>query len=165
MRRWAGRLLGAVAIALAGAFVGLAAAGGWLYWNRVERHAAQTTRTVLAPLAAEEIPKVLGYDYQTVERSMTEAYPLLTPEYRQKFEDRATSDIIPQARDRQVVNQISVVGVGVLAAHRVTGSVMVYMNRTVSDKSSKEPLYDGSRVRVDYQKINGEWLIDEIKPI
>ncbi len=62
---------------------------------------------------------MFGYDYQTVERSLNDAYPLLTPDYRQEFEDRANKDIIPQARERQLVSQANVVGVGVL--ERATG--------------------------------------------
>ena len=107
---------------------------------------------------------MFGYDYQTVERSLNEVYPLLTPDYRQEFEDRANKDIIPQARERQLVSQANVVGVGVLTAQRDSASVMVYMNRTVTDKS-KTPIYDGSRLRVDYQKIDGKWLIKYITPI
>ena len=76
--------------------------------------AKQATRAELAPLAKEQIPLVFGYDYQTVERSLDDVYPLLTPTYRQEFEDRATKDIIPQARERQLVSQANVVGVGVL---------------------------------------------------
>ena len=72
----------------------------------------------LTPLAAKQIPQVFGYDYQTVERSLNEVYPLLTPDYRQEFEDRANKDIIPQARERQLVSQANVVGVGVLSAQR-----------------------------------------------
>jgi Mce-associated membrane protein len=63
-----------------------------------------------------------------------------------------------------VVVQASVVGVGVMAAKRDSASVMVYMNRTVTDKS-KEPVYDGSRLRVDYQRVGGKWLINYITPI
>lgn len=160
----AARLVGFLTVLLALGFVGLAAVGGWLYWNRVELRGEQTTRTELEPLAAQQIPKVFGYDYQTVERSLNEVYPLLTPDYRREFEDRATKDIIPQARERQVVSQANVVGVGVLSAQRDSASVMVYMNRTVTDKS-KQPVYDGSRLRVDYQKIDGKWLIKYITPI
>ena len=60
---------------------------------------------------------------------------MLTPDYRKEFEDRANKDIIPQARERQLVSQANVVGVGVLDAQRNSASVMVYMNRTVTDKS------------------------------
>ena len=141
-----------------------AGVGGWLYWQRVETRGEQGARDELAPLAAQQIPQVFGYDYQTVERSLTEAYPLLTPDYRQEFEDRANKDIIPQARERQLVSQANVVGVGVLDAQRNSASVMVYMNRTVTDKS-KQPIYDGSRLRVDYQKVDGKWLINYITPI
>ncbi len=158
------KLLGALSVLIAVGFVALAGIGGWLYWNRVEINGEQAARAELAPLAAQQIPKVFGYDYQTVERSLNEIYPLLTPNYRHEFEDRANKDIIPQARERQLVSQANTVGVGVLAAKRDSGSVMVYMNRTVTDKS-KQPVYDGSRLKVDYVKVNGQWLINYITPI
>jgi Mce-associated membrane protein len=158
------RLLSAFIVLLAMGFVGLGGLGGWLFWERAELQSEQAARNELPPLAADQIPKVFGYDYQTVERSLNEVYPLLTPEYRQEFEDRATKDVIPQARERQLVSQAHVVGVGVMTAQRNSATVMVYMNRTVTDES-KEPVYDGSRLRVDYQKIDGKWLIEYIAPI
>jgi Mce-associated membrane protein len=164
MRRWATKLVALVAVLIAIGFVGLAGVGGWLYWNRTELRSEQATRAELAPLAAKQIPEVFGYDYQTVERSLNNVYTLLTPDYRREFEDRATKDIIPQARERQVVSQANVVGVGVLAAQRNSASVMVFMNRTVTDKS-RQPVYDGSRLRVDYRKVDGKWLINYITPI
>ncbi|WP_102141560.1 mammalian cell entry protein [Mycobacterium hubeiense] len=164
MRSWTARLVGFVAVLLAIGVVALAGVGGAMYWNRVELRGEQTTRATVAPLAVDQIPKVFGYDYQTVETSLTDAYNLLTPEYRQEFQERATKDIIPQARDRQVISQANVVGVGVLTAQRNSASVMVYMNRTVTDKS-RQPVYDGSRLKVDYEKVDGKWLISYIKPI
>lgn len=158
------RFVGVLSVLVAVAFVASAGVGGWLYWNRVEQRGEQAARAELAPLAEQQIPKVFGYDYQTVERTLNEVYPMLTPSYRQEFRDRADKDIIPQARDRQLVSQAHVVGVGVLTAQRESASVMVYLNRTVTDKS-KEPIYDGSRLRVDYQKVDGKWLIQYITPI
>lgn len=158
------RLWGTLAVVLAAGVVALSTLGGWLYWNGVQLIGEQTTREELTPLAAEQIPRVFGYDYQTVERNLNDIYPLLTPAYRQEFRERADQDIIPQARDRQLVSQANVVGVGVLDAQRDSASVMVYMNRTVTDES-RQPVYDGSRLRVDYQKIDGNWLINYITPI
>jgi Mce-associated membrane protein len=159
--RW---LIAAVVSLLTITFIGLAVAGGWLYWQRVETRGEQAARAALPPLASKEIPEVFAYDYQTVERSLGAAYPLLTPAYRREFEKSANDQIIPEARKREVVVQASVVGVGVMAAQRNSASVMVYMNRTVTDKT-RQPLYDGSRLRVDYQKIGGKWLINYITPI
>jgi Mce-associated membrane protein len=158
------KLIGVLTVLLAAGFVALAAYSGTLFWNHEVQASERDARDELAPLAAQQIPKVFGYDYQTVERSLNEVYPMLTPEYRQEFEDRALKDIIPQARERQLVSQAHVVGVGVMTAQRNSASVMVFMNRTVTDKS-KEPIYDGSRLRVDYQKIDGKWLIEYITPI
>jgi Mce-associated membrane protein len=159
--RW---FVAGLAAVLAAVFVGAAGVGGALYWDRVQSSAEQSVRAELPDIAKQQIPAVFGYDYQTVERSLTDAYTLLTPAYRKEFEQRANADIIPQARQRQVVSQANVVGVGVMDAHRDSASVLVYLNRTVTDKS-RQPLYDGSRLRVDYQKIGGRWLINYITPI
>jgi Mce-associated membrane protein len=145
-------------------FVGLAAAAGWFYWDRVETRGEQAARAALPALAKDEIPRVFAYDFQTVERSLSEAFLLLTPSYRREFERSVNAQIIPEAKKREVVVQANVVGVGVMAAKRDSASVMVYMNRTVTDKS-KQPVYDGSRLRVDYQQIGGKWLINFITPI
>lgn len=161
--RWIVRVIVAL---VAVAFVSLAAVGGGLYWQRVETRSEQAARAELGPLAQQQIPSVFTYDYKTVERNLTDAGNMLTPSYRKEFEDRANSEIIPQARQRELVSQANVVGVGVLDAQRDSAAVMVYINRTVSDKTNREqPIYDGARLRVDYQKIDGKWLINYITPI
>jgi Mce-associated membrane protein len=158
------KVVAALAVLIAVGIVGLGAVGGRLYWDRVETRGEQSARQELAPLAQQQIPQFFGYDYQTVEGSLGKVYPLLTPTFRKDFEDRALKDIIPQARQRQLVSQANVVGVGVLEAQRNSASVMVFLNRTVTDKS-KQPIYEGSRLRVDYQRIDGKWLINFFAPI
>ena len=108
--RW---LVTGIAALMAAAFVGSGRGGRLLYWQRVETRGEQAARDELGPLAQKQIPTVFTYDYKTVERSLSDAYHLLTPDYRREFEDRANSDIIPQARQREVVSQANVVGVGV----------------------------------------------------
>jgi len=100
MRKGVSRLLGTLTVVLAMGFVACAGVGGWLYWNRVELRGEQTARTAVGDLAKSQIPLIFGYDYQTVEGSLGKVYPLLTPDYRQEFENRANKDIIPQARER-----------------------------------------------------------------
>jgi Mce-associated membrane protein len=162
--RWRWWLIAVAGCLSVASIVGLSAAGGWFYWERVQTRGEQSARAVLPALAAKEIPEVFGYDYQTVERSLADVYPFLTPDYRQEFQKSANAQIIPEAKKREVVVQANVVGVGVITAKRDSASVMVYMNRTVTDKS-RQPLYDGSRLRVDFKRIDGEWLIAYITPI
>ncbi len=144
--------------------IALSALAGTLYWDRVQARAEAAAGAELPGLAISQIPQVFGYDFQTVERSLTEAAQLLTPEFRREFEERSTRDIIPQARERQVISQAHAVGAGLLDAQRESASVLVFMNRTVTDKA-KQPVYDGSRLRVEYQKVDGKWLISNITPI
>ncbi|WP_409435368.1 mammalian cell entry protein [Mycobacterium sp. SMC-14] len=154
----------AVLVGVLGAFVGLGAAAGSLYWSRVEVRGEQSARTELVQLAKDEIPKVLGYEYKTVEGSLTETYSMFTGDYRREFEARVVNDIIPQARAQQLVNQVDIVGIAALPSHRTSGSVLVFVNRTVTGKS-KEKYYEGSRLRVDFRKIDRKWLISNIVPI
>ncbi|MCB0927607.1 MAG: mammalian cell entry protein [Mycobacterium sp.] len=154
----AGVLVVAVALVVLAGFAG---AG---YYNLSTAEAAQLSRAQLRQLAFDAVPKVFGFDYQTVEASMTEAEGLLTPAYRIEFAERAKTDIIPAARERRLVTQVTVTGAGVLDAHRDTGSVLVFMNRTVTDKSKKSQ-YDGSRLRVDFTRVDGHWLINYIVPV
>jgi len=146
----------------AAAFVALAGYGGALYWDRVELRGEKQARAELGPLASKQVPEIFGYDYQTVERSLDNAYPMFTPQFRRQFQEKAKANIIPQARDRQMVSQVNVVGFGVMDAHRNSGSVMVYINQTWIDKS-RQPLYNGSRIKVDYQRLDGRWLINSIE--
>jgi Mce-associated membrane protein len=164
MGRLSSRLTVLVAVLFAAGFVALAGFGGTLYWNRVEQVGEQEARTELPQLAAQQIPIILGFDYQTIERSRTDAYRLLTSDFRREYEDDTTKNVIPAARERQLISQVNVVGVGMLDAHRDSGSVMVYMNRVLTDKT-KQPLYDGSRLKVDYQKVGQDWRIKNITPI
>jgi Mce-associated membrane protein len=164
MGRLSAKLVVLVGIVFAVALIALGGLGGTLYWNRVERVGEQQARAELPQLAAQQIPIILGFDYQTIERSRTDAYNLLAPDFRREYEDDTTKNVIPQARDRQIVSQVNVVGVGMLDAHRDSGSVMVFMNRVLTDKT-KQPLYDGSRLRVDYEKVGRDWRIKNINPI
>jgi Mce-associated membrane protein len=161
-RRWLLAVAGPLVIAI---IVGLSAAGGWFFWERVQTQGEQSARAVLPKLAAKEIADIFGYEYQTVERSLAAAYPWMTPEYRQEFQKSANAQIIPEAKKREVVVQANVVGVGVMSAKRTSASVMVYMNQTVTDKASREPVYNGSRLRVDFKKVGDKWLIAYITPM
>jgi Mce-associated membrane protein len=160
MRLFVASVIGLLTCAL----VALAAVGGWLYWDRIELRGEQAAREELVPLAKEQVPKILGYDYQTVERSLAASYSMLTPDFRRQYEERTNKEVIPQARQQHLVSQINVVGAGVMDAHRDNGSVLVYINQTYLAKD-KDPLYSGSRIRVNYQRIDGHWLISDIKPI
>src|SRR5271168_899462 len=60
-------------------------------------------RSAMLNLTQIDIPKLFSYDYQTVERSLLDSYPLLTPDYRREFQKSANAQIIPEAKRRQVV--------------------------------------------------------------
>ena len=64
-------------------------------------------RSAVLDVAQADIPKIFAYDYQTVERSLTEAYPLLTPKYRQEFEKSANTRSFPRPRSARLLSSES----------------------------------------------------------
>jgi Mce-associated membrane protein len=165
MSRWTTLGLALAGAVLAAAVVVLGGVGGAVYWQHVELTGEQRTAATLPDMAREAVPKILGYDYQSVERSSVEALNLMTPEFRKKYQDMTTQNhIFENARQRQVISQVDVVGVGILSSHRDSGSVLAFVNRIITDKT-KQPTYEGSRLRVEYQRIGGQWLINEMTPI
>jgi Mce-associated membrane protein len=154
-----------VGLLLAAAVVAGGAFGGATYWKRVQLSAAQQTAATLPDMAKDAVPKILGYDYQSVERSSVEALKLMTPSFRKRYEEMtAKNQIFDNARQRQVISQVNIVGVGMLSSQRDSGSVLVFLNRVITDKA-KQPRYEGSRLKVQYQRIGDRWLINEMTPI
>ncbi|WP_418004705.1 mammalian cell entry protein [Mycobacterium sp. PDNC021] len=155
-------VLGAV---LAVAVVALGALGGSAYWNHVQLAGEQEAAAELPDLAKSQIPQILGYEYSSVQRSTTQALTLMTPEFRKRYEElTAKNNIFNDAVKRKLISQVNVVGAGMIASHRDTGSVLAFVNRVITDER-KQPNYEGSRLKVDYRKIDGKWLIDEMTPI
>ncbi len=161
-----GKLIALVVLVFAVGLVGLSAVGGALYWDRVQTRAMQEASADLPLRTTEEIPpKIFGYDYQTVERSLTDAATLLTPPITggssRSGPQRTSSP--PGARPsggqpgtcRRRGNAERAtgfrLGAGVHEPHR---------HRQVQTARLRR-----SRLRVDYQKIDGRWLIKYIQPV
>lgn len=165
MSRWATWVTALVGLVLSAAVVAGGAIGGWQYWKHVQLTSSEQTAQILPDLAKAAVPKILGYDYQSVERSSVEALQLMTPSFRKRYEDMtAKNHIFDNAKQRQVISQVNIVGAGMLSSQRDSGSVLVFVNRVITDKA-KKPTYEGSRLRVDYQRIGDNWLINEMTPI
>jgi Mce-associated membrane protein len=165
MSRWVALASALAGVLLSAAVVAGGAFGGVEYWKHVELTAAQQTAATLPDMAKEAVPKILGYDYQSVERSSVEALRLMTPSFRKRYEDMtAKNHIFDNAKQRQVISQVNIVGVGMLSSQRDSGSVLVFVNRVITDKA-KHPTYEGSRLRVEYERIGKQWLINEMTPI
>lgn len=159
------RLLAALGALLAVAVVALGALGGSAYWNHVQLAGEQATAEQLPDLAKSQIPQILGYEYSSVQRSTTQALTLMTPAFRKRYEElTAKNNIFNDAVKRKLISQVNVVGAGMISSHRDSGSVLAFVNRVITDER-KQPNYEGSRLKVDYRKIDGKWLIDEMTPI
>jgi Mce-associated membrane protein len=165
MRRTYWWAAGAVGLVIAAVVV--AVLGVWLMTIKDRQPGTvdgPAARSAVLDVAQTNITKIFSYDYRTVERSIDDAYPLLTPDYGREFQKTANAQIIPEARKRQVVVQAAVVGTAVESLDLGSAELLVFMNRTVTEPANA-PVYDGSRLQVTMRRVDNKWLIDFIKPI
>ena len=66
--RWLTRTFVAIVVL---AVIGLSAVAGGMYWHRVDTIASRAAGQTLIKQAGKQVGSIFGYDYQTVERSLT----------------------------------------------------------------------------------------------
>ena len=136
---------------LAAAFVGLSAAGGWFYWERVRDPRRAVGARGAAAVGRQGDPRGVRLRLPDRRAQPGRRVPVadagLSPGVREERQRRRSSRRPRSARSS--CRPMSSAWES-WRRKRNSASVMVYMNRTVTDKS-RQPLYDGSRLRVDLQ--------------
>ncbi|MDN3459906.1 hypothetical protein [Rhodococcus sp. APC 3903] len=115
--------------------------------------------------AVEIVPKLLSYDFDTVEQHFAEMQDDLGGDFRTQFEDVGRTVIVPSARERQVVTTAEVLEAAVVAADTENVDVLLFLNQSTTSSESQETKLDGSRVRVHVERADGGWLITELTPV
>lgn len=115
--------------------------------------------------AVEIVPKLLSYEFSTVEGHFAELQDNLGGEFRQQFEEVGRSVIVPSAQERQVVTSAEVVESSVVRADVNEAELLLFVNQSSTSSESPDTKLDGSRVRVRVERSDDRWLITELTPV
>lgn len=152
------RLLAATAV-LAVLVVGLAV---WaLLATTSDDAVAEGTRSAQAA-AEEAIEPVLSYDANRLAEDRAVAGDYLTPEFREEY-DKLFDGIVEQnAPELGTRVEAEVLASGVVRAGDARAEIFLFVDQSVTNKEQAEPVIYRNHVTVVLEKVDGDWLVDEL---
>ncbi|MBF6149553.1 hypothetical protein [Nocardia nova] len=144
---------------------GSIAATGLLGQNLSDHRAVAAAERQARDSAQTRVPKVLSYDFNTVDSEFPTATQNLTGKFRDDFGKLGTSVIIPAAHRDAIVTKATIVGTAVVSASRDEVTLLLFLNQETTSTKYQGPRLDGSRVRVTMTRDSGTWLISDITPV
>ncbi|WP_433567258.1 hypothetical protein ACQP1O_19930 [Nocardia sp. CA-151230] len=136
----------------------------------LEQHVADHRATATAAREARDsaqsrVPKVLSYDFNTVDNEFNGATQNLTGKFRDDFTKLGATVIIPAAHRDSIVTKATIVGTAMVSADRDNVVLLLFLNQETTSTKYQGRRLDGSRVRVTMAKAAGTWLISDITPV
>lgn len=145
--------------------IALSVGVGILTYGYVQDSRAESARTEAVEAAKSQAVAMLAYDFNTVDTQLPSAADGLTGTFREDYMTLVNDTIIPGAKERQLVVQTSVQAAAVIETTPDTAAVLLYLNQITTSKDAPDATTSGSRVRIDLQKVDGQWLVDSLKPV
>ncbi|MDA4084550.1 hypothetical protein MHAS_02614 [Mycolicibacterium hassiacum DSM 44199] len=155
---WAAVVVMAIAIPVA------AGIGIWRIAQspRVDPVPDATARQEAVEFATSAMVTMLSYTHDKVGEQLASALPLLTDNFRNEYEGSIRDRIVADARERRVSTTANVVGAGVESISADRAVVIAFVDQSVVVGSDK-PTIQRSSVRIELQRVDGDWLIDDLK--
>lgn len=120
--------------------------------------------TRAAQSAAERaIVPVLSYDAKTLDEDQASADAQMTSEYRKKYDNLFESVKENAPRTGTVVIAEPPLASGIVRSGEDRVQILLFVNRTRTNKASPEPVVFRDQVTVTMQRVGGDWLVDDLQ--
>lgn len=138
----------------------LLVATGWMWTSRDDGAGDRAARD--AQVAAERaVVPVLSYDYEHLADDKAAAQALMTGGYREDY-DKLFALLEENAPQTQTKVTASVIASGVVRASDDRVQVLVFVDRPTTNRLSAEPVVYKDQVTLSMQRVDGEWLVDDL---
>lgn len=115
-----------------------------------------------AQTAAERaVVPVLSYDHRDLEGSAEAAQRHMTGAYRKKY-DQLFAVIEDNAPQTEATVTAEVVASGIVRTTEDRVQVLVFVDRPTTNKTSTEPVVYKDQVTLSMQRVDDEWLVDDM---
>ena len=138
------------------------AACAWL-WFAVPSDASVEESTRAAQSAAERaVVPILSYNALHLDEDQRAAQAYMTSDYRKDYDDLFT--VIKQnAPGTKTIVRTEVLGSGIVRSGTGRVQVLLFLDRPTTNKQTTEPVVYKDQATVTMQRVDGEWLVDDIK--
>jgi Mce-associated membrane protein len=139
---------------------GLVAAVAWTWTAGGDGDGGSAARA--AQVAAERaVVPVLSYDYQHLDADQEAATALMTGKYKGEY-DKLFAVLQENAPQTQTKVTADVIASGIVRASDDRVQVLVFVDRPTTNKLSAEPVVYKDQVTLSMQRVDGEWLVDDL---
>jgi Mce-associated membrane protein len=139
---------------------GLVAAVAWTWTAGGDGDGGSAARA--AQVAAERaVVPVLSYDYQHLDADQEAATALMTGKYKSEY-DKLFAVLEENAPQTQTKVTADVIASGIVRASDDRVQVLVFVDRPTTNKLSAEPVVYKDQVTLSMQRVDGEWLVDDL---
>ncbi len=136
-----------------------------LLWHAAEeRRTLASNQSAAASSAKAIVEKMLGYDYQSFDRHITEVSALLTGSFKKEFVQAATEAVKPLAVQNQAVIQAKASAVSIMSTpDQDTVKILAFVDQTTTSAKLKAPQVDQNRVILTMSQADGRWLVSKVE--
>jgi Mce-associated membrane protein len=137
----------------------LVAATAWTWWSGT---AGVEDAVRAAQTAAERaVVPALSYDHEDLEGGQARAGAVMTGKYRAEY-DKLFAVIAENAPSTQTKVAVEVVSSGIVRASEDRVQVLVFVDRPTTNRRSAEPTVYKDQVTLSMQRVDDEWLVDDM---
>lgn len=145
----------------------LALAGGVAYlgWNHHQVGQAEQARTDATNAAKTQAEKMFSYDYGNVEKEMAAASNGLTGDFKKQFDTLVKQQVVPAAKEKQLTVKAIVVGQAPISTTPDSAVVLLFVNQIANGNTGPNASFTPSRIKMNMQKVDGNWLVAGLETI
>jgi Mce-associated membrane protein len=138
------------------------AASAWL-WFAVPSDASVEESARAARSAAERaIVPILSYNALHLEEDKKAAQAYMTSDYREKSYDKMFAVIEQNAPGTKTIVRTDVIRSGIVRSGADRVQVLLFLDRPTTNKQTTEPIVYHDQATVTMQRVDGEWLVDDL---
>lgn len=137
---------------------------GWLKWVDGRDREAQVAAAESVAAAKDSTVAMLSYQPDDVDKMLEGAQSRLTGSFRDSYAQLTRDVVIPGAKEKKISAVASVPAAASVSATGTHATVMVFVNQT-STVGNDAPVNTSSVVRVNLDKVDGQWLVSGFDPV
>jgi len=138
---------------------------GLLGWQHHLHNQAEEARQQATEAATAAVPDVLSYNYRTIDDDLARAKTHLTGDFARQFGQLTSQIVAPQAVQGQITTRAEIAATSVVEAVPNRVVELLFVNQTTQGLNLPQPRVDGSRLVLTMEKVNNQWLIQNLEPI
>lgn len=121
--------------------------------------------------AVDHVPRILSYDYRSLDKHLASVADAMTPEFKSTFTDTFTAAVEPMAAKNKAVTKALVRGAGIANMRNddTKANLLLFIDQILVSSNGKksgqtQPRVGQERVAVTMVNVDGAWLVENIKP-